>query len=451
MLGGFPSMWRYSLFLGWLSAAPFRPPFLKRNKMIRASVWSILLSVCVLILLLWKRHPSIQHQTSTSDNVRNTNSDVPVLFESSDTATVNFTQSIPVLVIACKRTSVKRTLDALLKYRTNLISPKSASFPITVSQGCPHQPTANVLASYGSKISLIKFEMPPMRPQNITKMKMGYQMIAHHYKKALDYMFLEVNHSVVIVVEDDLDIAPDFFEYFVATLPLLYSDPSLFCVSAWNDNGRPQLIDPKRIDLIYRSDFFSGLGWMLIRKIWLEVRENWPDIFWDDYLRQPEVRKDRACLRPEVGRTKTFGRFGVSKGQYFAKYLESMHLNQNSFGFTKQDLSYLLEPSYTGSWLHTVYKEAFEISPSKLYTKQFPAENKLKPLRITYESDEEFVGIASRLTLMTDSRSGVMRNAFRGVVPIYWGDRRIYIAPPTNWKGYDWSQSWTKRKFNFPT
>ncbi|GAA42431.2 alpha-1 3-mannosyl-glycoprotein beta-1 2-N-acetylglucosaminyltransferase [Clonorchis sinensis] len=190
---------------------------------------------------------------------------------------------------------------------------------------------------------------------------------------------------------------------------------------------------------------------MLIRKFWLEVRENWPDIFWDDYLRKPEVRKDRACLRPEVGRTTTFGRFGVSKGQYFAKYLGSMHLNQNSFGFTKQDLSYLLEPFYTSSWLRTVYDEALEINPSKLYTKQFPVENKLKPLRITYNNDQEFVSIASRLTLMTDFRSGVMRNAFHGVVPIYWGDRRIYIAPPISWKGYNWSQSWTKRKFNFPT
>ncbi|GAA52391.1 alpha-1 3-mannosyl-glycoprotein beta-1 2-N-acetylglucosaminyltransferase [Clonorchis sinensis] len=84
-------------------------------------------------------------------------------------------------------------------------------------------------------------------------MKMEYQMITHHYKKALDYMFLKLNHSVVIVVEDDLDIAPDFFEYFVATLPLLSSDPSLFCVSAWNDNGRLQLIDPERTDLIYRN------------------------------------------------------------------------------------------------------------------------------------------------------------------------------------------------------
>ena len=43
-------------------------------------------------------------------------------------------------------------------------------------------------------------------------------------------------------VSDDLDIAPDFFEYFLATYPLLHSDPMLWCVSAWNDNGKGTLI-----------------------------------------------------------------------------------------------------------------------------------------------------------------------------------------------------------------
>lgn len=39
-------------------------------------------------------------------------------------------------------------------------------------------------------------------------------------------------------ISDDLDIAPDFFEYFSATRYLLDNDPLLWCVSAWNDNGK---------------------------------------------------------------------------------------------------------------------------------------------------------------------------------------------------------------------
>ena len=56
----------------------------------------------------------------------------------------------------------------------------------------------------------------------------------------------------MIIVEDDLEIAPDFFEYFTATLPLLRSDPSLWCVSAWNDNGKAGLINQTAPELLYR-------------------------------------------------------------------------------------------------------------------------------------------------------------------------------------------------------
>ena len=39
----------------------------------------------------------------------------------------------------------------------------------------------------------------------------------------------------VIILEEDLDVAPDFFSYFSQTLDLLEQDPTLYCVSAWND------------------------------------------------------------------------------------------------------------------------------------------------------------------------------------------------------------------------
>jgi len=43
-----------------------------------------------------------------------------------------------------------------------------------------------------------------------------------------------------------------------ATLPLLQSDPKLFCVSAWNDNGRPDLV--QNATAIYRSEAFSKMA-----------------------------------------------------------------------------------------------------------------------------------------------------------------------------------------------
>lgn len=75
---------------------------------------------------------------------------------------------------------------------------------------------------------------------------------------------------------DDLNVAPDFFQYFLGTYPLLKNDPSLWCVSAWNDNGKVNLIDESAPELLYRSDFFPGLGWMLSRNLWNELSVKWP-------------------------------------------------------------------------------------------------------------------------------------------------------------------------------
>lgn len=75
---------------------------------------------------------------------------------------------------------------------------------------------------------------------------------------------------------DDLDVSPDIFEYFLGTLPLLQADPTLWCVSAWNDNGKINLIDKTAHDILYRTDFFPGLGWMLTKSLWSELSVKWP-------------------------------------------------------------------------------------------------------------------------------------------------------------------------------
>jgi len=62
------------------------------------------------------------------------------------------------------------------------------------------------------------------------------------------------------VLEDDIEIAPDFFNYMVAGAALVAKDPTLWTVTAWNDNGLPLFAkDPKKL---YRSDFFGG--WVFV-------------------------------------------------------------------------------------------------------------------------------------------------------------------------------------------
>ncbi len=62
--------------------------------------------------------------------------------------------------------------------------------------------------------------------------------ITQHYRASLTATFnIFPSAKYAIVLEEDLDVSPDFFSYFSQTLPLLESDPTLYCVSAWNDQG----------------------------------------------------------------------------------------------------------------------------------------------------------------------------------------------------------------------
>ena len=65
----------------------------------------------------------------------------------------------------------------------------------------------------------------------------GHAWLTQHYKWGLDRLFTDGGHSHAIIIEDDMLFSPDFLRMFQATAHLLDSDPSLWCISSWNDNG----------------------------------------------------------------------------------------------------------------------------------------------------------------------------------------------------------------------
>lgn len=236
----------------------------------------------------------------------------------------------------------------------------------------------------------------------------------------------------VIVVEDDLEISPDFFEYFSATLPILKKDKSLWCVSGWNDNGKAGLIDENSPELLYRTDFFPGLGWMLTKELWSELMVKWPRSYWDDWMREPAQRKGRSCIRPEVSRTKTFGKIGVSNGLFYEKHLKFIVLNNKFVPFTVLDLSFLEKENYDSGWVKAVYQTPV-VNLQDLKDRKVPH----KAVRLTYHTREAYKRIAKALGIMDDFKSGVPRMAYRGIVSFMHNGIRVYLSPNTNWLGYD--------------
>ncbi|XP_050091968.1 uncharacterized protein LOC126575360 [Anopheles aquasalis] len=339
---------------------------------------------------------------------------------------------IPVIVFACNRISVNKCLDDLIRYR-----PSPEQFPIIVSQDCDDEPTRNTILSYKDEVTLIQQPDQSDIPVPLKEKKYkGYYKISRHYGWALRTVFRQGFDSVIIV-EDDLSVAPDFYEYFLGTYPVLKRDRSLWCVSAWNDNGKEGLIDTAAHDLLYRSDFFPGLGWMLTKDLWDELEPKWPKAFWDDWIRQPEQRKERACIRPELPRTRTFGKVGVSNGLFFDKHLKYIKLSEEFVSFTKSNLTYLVKSVYDEAFLKTIYQSPVvtldELKRGIVMTRE--------PVRIAYHTKEQYKRATKSLGLMDDFKSGVPRTAYRGVVSFFYNGQRVYLAPNANWKGYDltWS------------
>ncbi|VDM48808.1 unnamed protein product [Toxocara canis] len=347
-------------------------------------------------------------------------------------------EPIPVLVFACHRaTAVANHVKKLLKYRTS-----SEKFPIIVSQDCDDEQVAGVVKSFSPSVHYVKhlsgdkanITVEPGHERYLT-----YYMIARHYKLGLSHVFDKLGYTSVIITEDDLDIAPDFFEYFSATRQLLENDPTLYCVSAWNDNGKTNLIDMSRNDLLYRSDFFPGLGWMMTKKLWEELGPIWPKGFWDDWIRDPLRRQNRSCIRPEIPRTGMTpeGRKGASNGLFFVKHLAKITVNTQPFNFTTFNLDYLLKKNYDENFKQRVYSAPL-VSLSQLRNQMSQGENVGKEYRVQYGTMSDFLEIANRLQIMSDFKAGVPRTAYLGVVTCYINHLRIFIAPDLKvWTHYD--------------
>ena len=119
--------------------------------------------------------------------------------------------------------------------------------------------------------------------------------ISQHYRRALNFTLNDEfkNAEYLIVLEDDLSVAPDFFVYFNWALDLFKIDPTLYCVSAWNDHGMNHAVGGDIV--VNRVEGMPGLGWAMSRSILDELLPIWlpkeRQTDWDLFLRKPSIRK----------------------------------------------------------------------------------------------------------------------------------------------------------------
>uniref|UniRef100_A0A0E0MII3 Alpha-1,3-mannosyl-glycoprotein 2-beta-N-acetylglucosaminyltransferase n=1 Tax=Oryza punctata TaxID=4537 RepID=A0A0E0MII3_ORYPU len=268
-----------------------------------------------------------------------------------------------VVVMACNRPDyLQRTVESILKYQTSVAS----KFPLFISQD-------------GINGEVKKKALK-------------------HYKWALDELFIKHNFARVIILEDDMEIAPDFFDYFEAAAKLLDNDKTIMAVSSWNDNGQKQFV--------YDPNF----------------------TYWDDWVRLKEVHRDRQFIRPEVCRTYNFGEHGSSMGQFFRQYLEPIKLNDVHIKWNSEDLSYLKMDKF----LIQFGKDVSSATPLHGSDAALKAHNMDADVRIQYNDQEDFERIARQFGIFEEWKDGIPRTAYKGVVVFRYKSsrRRIYLVGP---------------------
>ncbi|GKY92156.1 hypothetical protein MPSEU_000186900 [Mayamaea pseudoterrestris] len=340
----------------------------------------------------------------------------------------------PVLIFTCKREQyLKETLDDILKY---IPTDCSMGCPVVISQDGNDPAVATVIRQAQINF-LLTANIPVIHWQHSSSLRgavNAYQALAVHYGWALRKVFgdetlasnVQVRPRRVVILEEDLHVAPDFFAYFKATAPILDNDKTLLAVSAFNDNGfHGKVKDPTRI---LRSDFFPGLGWMMTRRLWEnELDKKWPSGYWDDWLRLAAQRQGRHVLRPEVSRTYHFGVQGGASGNQFGGLLQRIELDTEPVDWGSQDLNFLSSiEEYDGQYWSLIRgaKHVNTIAEGMEACK-------LTNVLVEYQDMHGFREIARHLDLMLDEKDGILRTSYKGVVETRpYGNNLLFLTPP---------------------
>ncbi|KAF7126898.1 hypothetical protein RHSIM_Rhsim11G0198000 [Rhododendron simsii] len=271
-----------------------------------------------------------------------------------------------VVVMACNRADyLEKTVKSILTYQRSVAS----KYPLFVSQDGEDPDVKSKALSYNQLTYMQHLDYEQVHTERPGEL-IAYYKIARHYKWALDQLFNKHNFDRVIILEDDMEIAPDFFDYFEAAATILDNDKSIMAVSSWNDNGQKQFVqDPCNLSeiivalilkmrftvLIFSLDLAGcclnllGMNYLqsgrkhILLVYWVKVCGLKLHVFfmhlfrtfsltkkityWDDWLRLKENHIGRQFIRPEVCRTYNFGEHGSSFGQFFKQYLEPIKLN----------------------------------------------------------------------------------------------------------------------------
>lgn len=230
----------------------------------------------------------------------------------------------------------------------------------------PHMITVFIDGYYEEPMDVV--ELFGLKGVQHTPISIKNARVSQHYKASLTASFnLHPEANYAIVLEEDLDVSIDFFSFLSQTIHLLDGDDSLYCISAWNDQGYEHTAeDPS---LLYRVESMPGLGWVLKKSLYKdELEPKWPTPEklwdWDMWMRMPEQRKGRECVIPDVSRSYHFGIIGLNMNGYFHEVYFKKHKFNTVPNVQLKNVDSLKKEAYEAE-IHRLLKEAEVLDHSK--------------------------------------------------------------------------------------
>ncbi|KAJ4870457.1 hypothetical protein Rs2_47943 [Raphanus sativus] len=176
-------------------------------------------------------------------------------FESKGIAKLTEGGQVPlaaVVIMACSRADyLQRTVNSVLKISNS----HCFKYPLFISQDGSNQAVKSKALSYNQLTYIQHLDFEPVVTERLANLLPTTKL-----------------HGFSVSLTDDMEIAPDFFDYFEAAANLMDRDETIMAASSWNDNGQKQFVhDPYAL---YRSDFFPGLGWMLRDRLGMSYHQS---------------------------------------------------------------------------------------------------------------------------------------------------------------------------------
>ena len=224
----------------------------------------------------------------------------------------------------------------------------------------------------------------------------GEPSITRHFASVFHQIFSLKLFEYVLLLEDDLDVSPDFFDYFSQTGPLLHpfhpTARKLYCVSAWNDHGFDHLdLDPTRV---FRNDWYPGLAVLFHRSMWVgNMEHEWPiwhsvDWGYDNWLRfRSTIAKTHDCLAPELSRIHHYSTRGTHVGGHASNMYERMSLSDGTANISPESLKAAATSLTTREYFRNLIRDSEELSIDKAVSRGLETSYQGKSVVVYFEDN----------------------------------------------------------------